>query len=83
MEQHAALAQRIHRQQDVAGRKERHHEKTPGIYPDRTLGGDRYHRLADGDIDAGPESGKETGTIGCVSDEPAPMGPDLGDVLPR
>ena len=35
--------------------------QTTRIYADRTAGGNRYYCVVDGDIDAGPSAGAETG----------------------
>jgi hypothetical protein len=37
-----------------------------GIYFNRAFGGDSYHCIIDGDIDAGFAAGKKTGKIGCL-----------------
>jgi hypothetical protein len=46
---------------------EHRHEQANGLYVNRTSGGDCYHRIIDGDIDAGTITGKEAGKSNCLS----------------
>jgi hypothetical protein len=43
------------------------------LHVNRAFGGDCYHCVIDGDIDAGTAAGQETGKGGCLSVEPAPV----------
>ena len=50
------------------------------VHINRAFGGNCHHCIIDGDIDAGFAAGKKTGTSGCLSVEPAPMGSLFYDV---
>jgi hypothetical protein len=57
------------------------YEQIKRIHVNRAIGCNCNYCPIDGDIDAGTAAGKETGKISGVSDEPAPMVSDLGNVL--
>jgi len=50
------------------------------LYINRAFGCDCYHRVIDGDTDAGPAAGKETSKIGYLPGSPQRMGHYLCNV---
>ena len=52
------------------------------LHFDRAAGRHCHHCTINGDINARSATGKETGKIGGVQGEHAPMEPDMGYVLP-
>ena len=59
-----------------------HGQKTR-FHVNRTFGGDCYHSIIDGDIDAGTTAREETGTGSCLSVKPETMGSLLFDIHAR
>jgi hypothetical protein len=52
------------------------------VHVNRVVGCNCHYCTINGDTNAGIKPGKETGKVSRVSDEPAPMEFDLGNVLP-
>jgi hypothetical protein len=58
-------------------------EQIKRIHANRTTGGNRYRSSIDGDIDAGPAAGEETGKGYYMPIETKTMGPYVRDVHAR
>ena len=57
--------------------KGKRHARTKRLYLNRAFGGDCYHRIIDGDIDAGPETSERTSQNNRMHDEPKAVGSGL------
>ncbi len=82
MEQKVYFAYLMNLQQNVDRTGRWLYEQIKRIHINRTIGCNCHYCFIDGDIDAGTKPGEETGKISRVQDEPARVGPDMGDVCP-
>jgi hypothetical protein len=63
--------------------KGKRHARTKRLYLNRAFGGDCYHRIIDGDIDAGVETGERTGAAGSLSEQSQATGTGVDHVRRR